>query len=269
MLFTYSLGSRIGFFKFLILLATIVNSILIAVNFDNIAGAGGINFVQDVNLFCIIPVTFISIAIYAFRWNEWMWGLKALPWVKCEFWWSIIAAITTGVGFIIILASTLSHFNNTTVEEEGIASSLICLFVCLLYSSIAYTMNNNSRYKEAWEPKPSAGGQNSTNTPMTITLSAIGLNPVAQEALTSAISNAVNNISQKSKETKSTIHNYSEQTCQKVSAKTQESKVTLSAYAEKVRSTLGSYKQLAAEKMINAEPLETSKPARPPLPTLQ
>ena len=78
--------------------------------------------------FSIIPVTFISIAIYAFRWNEWMWGLKALPWVKCEFWWSIIAAITTGVGFIIILASTLSNFNNTAVEEEGIASSLICLF---------------------------------------------------------------------------------------------------------------------------------------------
>ena len=78
--------------------------------------------------FSIIPVTFISIAIYAFRWNEWMWGLKALPWVKCEFWWSIIAAITTGVGFIIILASTLSNFDNTAVESEGIASSLICYF---------------------------------------------------------------------------------------------------------------------------------------------
>jgi len=143
--------------------------------FDNVAGAGGISFVQDVNIFCIIPVTFISIAIYAFRWNEWMWGLKALPWVKCEFWWSIIAAITTGVGFIIILASTLSNFNNTTVEDEGIASSLICLFVCFLYSIIAYTMNHNSRYKEAWGPKPSSGDQNSNINPknVTITLSAI------------------------------------------------------------------------------------------------
>ena len=84
--------------------------------------------VYDTFSFSIIPVTFISIAIYAFRWNEWMWGLKALPWVKCEFWWSIIAAITTGVGFIIILASTLSNFDNTAVESEGIASSLICLF---------------------------------------------------------------------------------------------------------------------------------------------
>ena len=34
MLFTYSLGSRIGFCKFLILLATIVNSIVIGVSFD-------------------------------------------------------------------------------------------------------------------------------------------------------------------------------------------------------------------------------------------
>jgi len=51
MLFTYSLGSRIGFCKFLILLATIVNSIVIGVSFDNVAGAGGINFVQDVNIF--------------------------------------------------------------------------------------------------------------------------------------------------------------------------------------------------------------------------
>ena len=34
MLFIYSLGSRIGFCKFLILLATIVNSILIGVSFD-------------------------------------------------------------------------------------------------------------------------------------------------------------------------------------------------------------------------------------------
>ena len=106
-----------------------------------------------------------------------------------------------------------------------------------------------------------------------------GLNPVAQEALTSAISNAINNVSQKSKETKSTISEYSEQTRQKLSAKTKEAKVTLGTYAEQasekakaktnaMRSTLSNYKQQAAEKLKKSDPSEISEPVPPSAPTV-
>ena len=71
--------------------------------------------------------TVISILLFAWRWHEWMWGLKSLPWGKVEFYWSITCIVLLVIGGLIALINTGSKYDGTNVYNEGIAAGVITL----------------------------------------------------------------------------------------------------------------------------------------------
>ena len=78
-------------------------------------------------LLCIFSLftSLISILIFGWRWNEWMWLIKNFPWRKIEFWWSLIHIfLMIAAGLVSFIG--LANLSGTILEDEVIATGVFC-----------------------------------------------------------------------------------------------------------------------------------------------
>ena len=72
-----------------------------------------------------LVTSLISICIFGWRWNEWMWLLKNFPWKKIEFWWSLVHIfLMIAAGLVSFIG--LANLGNTTLKGEVIATGVFC-----------------------------------------------------------------------------------------------------------------------------------------------
>ena len=72
-----------------------------------------------------LATSLISIFIFGWRWNEWMWLIKNFPWRKIEFWWSLIHIfLMIAAGLVAFIG--LANLSGTVLETEVIATGAFC-----------------------------------------------------------------------------------------------------------------------------------------------
>lgn len=139
----YVTTTRMGFCKLAIFVFTIVAAILLSANFTNIVGGGPMEFVLGLTNF-IWVMTVISILIFAWRWNEWMWGLKSVPWAKVEFIWSLLCTCLLICAALICWITVGVNFDSSTIKGEGLAAGVFCFLASIGYIVIAITLNGSA-----------------------------------------------------------------------------------------------------------------------------
>merc|ERR1712007_151676 len=77
-------------------------------------------------------MTVISIYI-CWRWNEWMWGLKSVPWAKVEFIWSLLCICLLIAAALICWITVGANFENSTIKGEGLAAGVFCFLGTVIY----------------------------------------------------------------------------------------------------------------------------------------
>lgn len=131
--------TKVGLAKAVTVVIALVASIICDVNFADLSGGAGFAFVLAVTNFCWI-CTILSILLFAWRWHEWMWGMKNLPWGKIEFYWSIFNIVILFIGGMIAFINTGLKYKDTNVFAEGIAAGVFTWLAAFPFGVILHDM---------------------------------------------------------------------------------------------------------------------------------
>ena len=70
--------------------------------------------------------TFISILIFAWHWNEWLWPMRDFDMIKIDFYWSLASILYTAVAGLCCFVGSIK-FKDTTVFAESITGGVLGL----------------------------------------------------------------------------------------------------------------------------------------------